>query len=110
MAVLAQVEAEDEVTSKEPLPPDGGGRAVEDNRLSVPSLFTEGAAGGGGGGGNHDDLEYGRRESLISTAMVCSRRQSGAVILLVQYATPALGNRRICYPRVSLCSPRAVGV
>ena len=70
---------DDEIKSKEPpllSEGGGGGRAVEDNRLSVPSPYTEGAAGGGGG--SHDDLEYGRRESLLSTTMVCSRRQSGA--------------------------------
>ena len=52
---------------------DGETRGAEDNRLSVPSPHAEAAVAVG----SHDDIEYGRRESLISTSMVCSRRQSG---------------------------------
>ena len=66
---------EDESNSQDPFSDERSGETrVEENRLlSVPSPYSEAAATG-----VHDDqLEYGRRESLISTSMVCSRRQSG---------------------------------
>ena len=51
--------------------------AEVDNRLSVPSPYSEVAAAAATGSSDDQQLEYGRRESLISTSMVCSRRQSG---------------------------------